>query len=111
MAFTAGQRSNPQQWVEADERGASEGRSPLNPVFDRHEMVRSDAVKLRESLPIFYAELENGLREGSLTALLDQLPELEILDQCDCDEAGYATFRVKAARAKCRGAERDRRAA
>jgi Protein of unknown function (DUF2283) len=55
-------------------------------------------MKLRAALPVFYAELERGLRDAALTALLAQLPELEILDRCGCDESGCATFRVKPSR-------------
>jgi len=52
-------------------------------------------VKLRAALPAFYAELERGLRVADLADVLTQLPELEILDRCGCDDTGCATFKVK----------------
>ncbi len=51
-------------------------------------------VKLKDGLPGFYAELEQALRQEGMSALLEQLPELQVVGRCGCDEDGCATFNV-----------------
>lgn len=55
-------------------------------------------MRISEALPGFYLELEGAFQAQGLTALLEQLPQLEILDRCACEETGCATFRVAASR-------------
>jgi len=56
-------------------------------------------MTLRTSLPAFYEQLRSALEQQALTELLEQLPALEILGRCDCDEPGCATLYVKPSRA------------
>jgi hypothetical protein len=55
-------------------------------------------MRLRDALPAFYAEVERALQAQGVTDVLDQLPALEIVDRCDCDEVGCGTFYVAPSR-------------
>jgi len=67
-------------------------------VFDRPDEGWEKSVRISEALPGFYLELERALQVQGLTSLLEQLPQLEILDRCACEESGCATFRVSPSR-------------
>jgi len=55
-------------------------------------------VRFRDALPAFYGEIERALQAEGVTGVLEQLPTLEIIDRCDCDERGCGTFHVAASR-------------
>jgi hypothetical protein len=51
-------------------------------------------MRFRDALPAFYGEIERALQAEGLTGVLEQLPTLEVIDRCDCDEVGCGTFYV-----------------
>jgi hypothetical protein len=55
-------------------------------------------VRMREAVPKFYAEVESALVNQQMTGILEQLPHLEIVDRCGCDEMDCGTFHVAPSR-------------
>ena len=55
-------------------------------------------MRFRDTLPGFYGEMERALEAEGVTGVLEQLPALEIIDRCACDELGCGTFHVAPSR-------------